>query len=52
MERPLQVDHAGIQRDRCQGQSLRQIAKDHRISTATVQRVLREHAPAAQDQAA
>jgi DNA invertase Pin-like site-specific DNA recombinase len=46
---PLQVDHAAIQRDR---QSLRQIAKGHLISTATVQRVLREHAPAAQDQAA
>ena len=41
---PLQLDHAGIQRDRCQGQSLRQIAKGYRISTATVQRVLREHA--------
>jgi DNA invertase Pin-like site-specific DNA recombinase len=41
---PLVLDHAGIQRDRRQGQSLRQIAKGHRISTATVQRVLREHA--------
>jgi DNA invertase Pin-like site-specific DNA recombinase len=49
---PLELDNAGIQRDRCQGQSLRQIAKGHLISTATVQRVLREHAPAAQDQAA
>jgi DNA invertase Pin-like site-specific DNA recombinase len=49
---PLQVDHAAIQRDRQHGQSLRQIAKGHRISTATVQRVLREHAPFAQDQAA
>jgi DNA invertase Pin-like site-specific DNA recombinase len=38
---PLELDHAGIKRDRCQGQSLRQIAKGHRISTATVQRVLR-----------
>jgi len=43
---PLQLDNAGIQRDRQQGQSLRQIAKGHRISTATVQRVLREKAPA------
>jgi DNA invertase Pin-like site-specific DNA recombinase len=42
---PLELDHAGIQRDRCQGQSLRQIAKGHRVSTATIQRVLREHAP-------
>ena len=49
---PLVLDHAGIQRDRGQGQSLRQIAKLHRISTATVQRVLREHAPTAQEQAA
>ena len=39
---PLVLDHAGIQRDRCQGQSLRQIAKGHRISTATVQRVLKK----------
>jgi hypothetical protein len=49
---PLQLDNAAIQRDRQQGQSLRQIAKGHRISTATVQRVLREHAPTAQEQAA
>ena len=40
---PLELDHAAIQRDRCQVQSLRQIAKGHRISTATVQRVLRKH---------
>jgi DNA invertase Pin-like site-specific DNA recombinase len=40
---PLELDHAAIQRDRCQGQSLRQIAKGHRVSAATVQRVLREH---------
>ena len=39
---PLVLNHAGIQRDRCQGQSLRQIAKGHRISTATVQRVLKK----------
>ena len=49
---PLQLDHAAIQRDRQHGQSLRQIAKAHRISTATVQRVLREHTPTAQEQAA
>ena len=41
---PLELDHAGIQLDRCQGLSLRQIARGHKISTATVQRVLREHA--------
>ncbi len=40
---PLILDHEAIRRERCQGQSLRQIAKGHRISTATVQRVLRKH---------
>jgi len=44
---PLTLDHEAIHRDRCQGQSLRQIAKGHRISTATVQRVLSRHAAAA-----
>ena len=39
----LTLDHKAIQRDRCHGQSIRQIAKGHRISTATVQRVLRKH---------
>jgi DNA invertase Pin-like site-specific DNA recombinase len=39
---PLVLDNAAIQRDRRQGLSLRQIAKGHRISTATVQRVLRK----------
>jgi DNA invertase Pin-like site-specific DNA recombinase len=39
---PLELDHAAIQRNRSQGQSIRQIAKEHRISTATVQRVLRK----------
>jgi DNA invertase Pin-like site-specific DNA recombinase len=39
---PLTLDNAAILRDRCQGQSIRQIAKGHRISTATVQRVLRK----------
>jgi DNA invertase Pin-like site-specific DNA recombinase len=49
---PLQLDHEAIQRDRCHGQSIRQIAKGHRISTATVQRVLRRHAPTSQEQVA
>ena len=44
---PLTLDHEAIHRDRCQGQSLRQIAKGHRISTATVQRVLSSLATAA-----
>ena len=43
--KPLDLDHAAICGDRCRGQSLRQIARGHRISTATVQRVLHEHAP-------
>jgi DNA invertase Pin-like site-specific DNA recombinase len=38
--RPLELDHSAIQYDRQHGQSLRQIAKGHRISTATVRRVL------------
>jgi len=42
---PLILDHEAIQRERCQGQSIRQIAKNNRISTATVQRVLHRHAP-------
>jgi DNA invertase Pin-like site-specific DNA recombinase len=49
---PLQLDHEAIQRERCQGQSIRAIAKGHRISTATVQRVLRRHAPTSQEQVA
>jgi DNA invertase Pin-like site-specific DNA recombinase len=49
---PLQLDNASIQSDRQHGQNLRQITKGHRISTATVQRVLREHASTAQEQAA
>lgn len=39
---PLELDHAGVQRDRCEGQSLREIAKGHRVSAATVWRVLNE----------
>jgi DNA invertase Pin-like site-specific DNA recombinase len=39
---PLVLDHEAIRRERCQGQSLRKIAKGHRISAATVQRVLRK----------
>jgi DNA invertase Pin-like site-specific DNA recombinase len=49
---PLTLDHEAIRRDRCQGQNLRQIAKGHRISTATVQRVLRRHAPTSQEKVA
>jgi len=49
---PLILDRAAIQRDRDQGQSLRQIARGHRISAATVQRVLRNHATTTQEHAA
>ena len=49
---PLALDSLAIQQDRQRGQSLRQIAKGHRISTATVQRVLRKHASTSQENAA
>jgi len=49
---PLNVDREAILSDRRQGQSLRQIAKYHRISTATVRRVLRQHASTSQEQVA
>ena len=49
---PLILDHEAIHRERCQGQSLRQIAKGHRISTATVQRVLHRHASTSQEKVA
>ncbi|MGA8090253.1 MAG: recombinase family protein [Terracidiphilus sp.] len=49
---PLVLDNAAIQQDRQRGQSIRQIAKGHRISTATVQRVLRKHAQTTQEHAA
>ena len=49
---PLSLDHAAIRRERGQGHSLRRIAKNHRISTATVQRVFREHAPTTQEHVA
>jgi DNA invertase Pin-like site-specific DNA recombinase len=39
---PLQLDHCAIRHDRALGKSLRQIAKAHQISTATVHRVLTE----------
>ena len=49
---PLTLDREAIHSDRCRGQSIRQIAKGHRISTATVQRVLRGHAQTSQEQVA
>jgi transposase len=44
----LVLDNLAIQRDRQHGQSIRQIAKGHRVSTATVQRVLRKLPPQTQ----
>ena len=41
---PLVLDQEAIHRERCQSQSIREIAKGHRISTATVQRVLHRYA--------
>src|SRR6202051_792994 len=41
---PLVLDNAAIQQDRKRGLSLRQIAKGHSVSTATIQRELRKHA--------
>jgi DNA invertase Pin-like site-specific DNA recombinase len=49
---PLVLDHEAIHRERCQGQSLRQIARCHRISTATVRRVLQQDAAAPKEQVA
>jgi DNA invertase Pin-like site-specific DNA recombinase len=41
--RPLELDRDGICRERERGRSLREIAKAHQISRATVSRVLRQH---------
>jgi DNA invertase Pin-like site-specific DNA recombinase len=49
---PLILDSAAIQQDRQRGQSLRQIAKGHRVSTATIQRVLRGQAGNSQERVA
>jgi len=49
---PLIIDREAVHRERCQGQSIRQIAKEHCVSTATIQRVLRGHAPNSQEKVA
>ncbi len=46
---PFELDDVAIVRDRRHGQSIRQIAREHRVSTATIQRVLRKQP--VQDQA-
>ncbi len=38
--RPLELDETAIVRDRAQGLTLRQVARTHQISTATVRKVL------------
>jgi len=43
---PLTLDRDAIRRDRSQGRSIRQIATEYGISTATVQRVLKDQPPA------
>jgi DNA invertase Pin-like site-specific DNA recombinase len=40
--RPLEIDRTGVLRDRASGMSLAEVAKLHRVSRATVHRVLRE----------
>ena len=49
---PLVLDSAAIQQDRLRGQSIREIAKGHRVSTATIQRVLHKHAPTVEEHVA
>ncbi|MGA8740151.1 MAG: hypothetical protein WB561_03075 [Terracidiphilus sp.] len=49
---PIAVDREAIFCDRRRGQSLRQIARYHRISTATVRRVLASQSSAPQEQVA
>ena len=41
---PLVLDNVAIQQDRQRGQSIREIARGHSVSTATIQRVLRKTA--------
>ncbi|MDB4893963.1 MAG: Resolvase-like protein [Firmicutes bacterium] len=43
--KPLDLDTTAIVADRTRGLSLRQIGKAHRISTATVRRILSAHQP-------
>jgi DNA invertase Pin-like site-specific DNA recombinase len=43
--KPLDLDSTAIVADRAKGMSLRQVAKIHQISTATVRRILSAHKP-------
>jgi DNA invertase Pin-like site-specific DNA recombinase len=49
---PLTLDREGICADRRQGWSLRKVARYHRISTATVRRVLQQNTAAPKEQVA
>jgi DNA invertase Pin-like site-specific DNA recombinase len=49
---PLDIDREAIRRERCQGHSIRRIARDHSVSTATIQRALKNHAVNPQEQVA
>jgi DNA invertase Pin-like site-specific DNA recombinase len=40
--RPLEIDRTGVLRDRASGMSLAEVAKAHRVSRATIHRLLRE----------
>jgi DNA invertase Pin-like site-specific DNA recombinase len=50
--RPFEIDRTGVVRDRASGMSLAEVAKAHRVSRATVHRVLREHTPPSLEQTA
>jgi DNA invertase Pin-like site-specific DNA recombinase len=50
--RPLEIDRTGIARDRASGMSLAEVAKAHRVSRATIHRLLREQGRSAQEQTA
>ncbi|HVP57786.1 MAG TPA: recombinase family protein [bacterium] len=50
--KPLELDRDAIHQDRKHGLSLGQIAKAHRISRATVHRVLHAHSPPTEQQVA
>ena len=50
--RPLEIDRISVVRDRASGMSLAQVAKAHRVSRATIHRVLREQARPALEQTA
>jgi DNA invertase Pin-like site-specific DNA recombinase len=50
--RPLEIDRTGVFRDRASGMSLAEVAKAHRVSRATIHRLLREQTPPVLEQTA